>query len=236
MNGTSSISEILVALSVVLFVSSSLLGQERLYVNNSLENCKKSKATHYKLVTESEKLYSVELYDMMSHLKMKGTSLDSMGNMFHGDFEFYHRNGIIESRGKYFEGSKVGLWERYSSQGKALAERNYAAFDTSRMAYLFVDEMPYFEGGKETFRTFLKQRLRPLVEEAVKGGKTPEIEFSFIVTQRGLIEELEITHGIDPYWDTAALELLQNLPRWMPGKNKGEEVRVWIKVPMELSL
>jgi hypothetical protein len=188
----------------------------------------------YMKVNKGQNTYNVEAYDRSDRLKMKGRSLDPKGQVWHGSFEFYHPNGKIESKGQYLDGAKVGIWERFDMNGKPLAERMYAAFDPKNMAYIYVDQMPRFDGGEKKFSEFLKHKWMDLVNDGVFLEKGGQIELSFIVTERGSIENLELTKGISAEWDAKALNLLTVLPDWIPGKNQGENVRVGVSLLIEL--
>ncbi len=188
----------------------------------------------YMKVQKGQDHYDLELYDRDDHLRMKGFSEDAKGRVWHGNFEFYHTNGTLESKGNYLDGLKVGVWERYDANGKPLAERMYAAFDPKAMAYFYVDQMPRFDGGEKKFSEFLKHKWMDLVNDGVFLEKGGQIELSFIVTERGSIENLELTKGISAEWDAKALNLLTVLPDWIPGKNQGENVRVGVSLLIEL--
>ena len=162
-----------------------------IWVNNAFTECNKSEASHYMVVEAMVESYSLAMYDTQGNLKMKGGSLDADGNTFHGDFEFYHSNGKLESKGRYIHDAKVDVWERYDSRGKTLAERYYAAFDARHMAYTYVDEMPRFEGGRKNFSNFLKQKISPLVNQTEFRENAPNLEVGFVVKEDGTIEGIE---------------------------------------------
>lgn len=226
---------LIVLLSLFFFSLSAVAQKEKTWLDNSLSICKKGKATHYLTVEPASKHFQIELYDLNHQLKMKGKSRDAKGEIFHGPCEFYHSNGKIESKGNYVDDSKVGIWERYDQQGNRLAERRYAAFNSKKMAYTYVDEMPVFEGGEENFKLFLKQKLSSVVNPTEFASKQQDIELGFVVSERGLIENLEFIKGYTPEWDVAALEELNAMPSWIPGKNAGENVRVYVRLPLDLS-
>ena len=206
--------------------------KEKFWLNNSLQHCKKKDATHYMLITACTKEFHLEMFDMEGRLKMIGTSDDERGETFHGYFEFYHDNGMMESKGNYLEDHKVGIWERYDQKGNRLAERMYAAYNPVKHAFFYVDEMPMYEGGNENFLNFLKQKLEPLVNETEHASEGVDIELGFVVSERGLIEGIELVKGLDESWDEQALKELQRLPLWVPGKKSGENVRVWMQLAL----
>lgn len=209
--------------------------KEKYWLDNSLELCKKKDASHYMLITACSKEYHLEMFDIEGRLKMIGTSNDSRGEVFEGYFEFYHDNGMVESKGHYLEDYKVGVWDRFDMQGNRLAERMYAAYNPGKNAFFYVDEMPMYEGGNENFLNFLKQKLEPLVNDNEIAQNEATVELGFVVSENGFLEGVELVKGLDAEWNDRALNELQAMPHWLPGKKSGENVRVWMQLAVNLS-
>ena len=185
-------------------------------------------------VAQGQGAYELKVFDKSDKLKMKGQSLDPKGTIWHGPFEFYHSNGKIESSGLYQEGAKVGMWQRFDGEGNPLAERVYAAFDPKTMAYFYVDQMPEYKGGEKKFSEFLKLKWKDLVIESVFLEKDSPLELTFIVDEKGSVMNPRFTQGVSAEWDAKALNLLTAIPDWIPGKNQGENVRVKVRLLIEL--
>jgi hypothetical protein len=206
----------------------------QIWIDNSLKPCKKGQATMYMKVAQSTGAFELEVFDKSHNRIMKGQSLDPKGTVWNGSFEFYHPDGKIESRGLYQEGAKVGVWERFDSKGNQLAERMYAAFDHKSMAYFYVDQMPVYRGGEKKFQEFLKLSWKEIVNDNVFLEKDGPLELSFIVTEKGSVVNPRFTQGVSAEWDAKALNLLTVIPDWIPGKNQGENVRVKVRLLIEL--
>jgi hypothetical protein len=209
--------------------------KDKIWLDHNLEECKRSKAVRYMEVTPDGDTYVLHMYTLDKELCMKGAAVDRLGRKWEGNFEFYHANGTLESKGHYVAHTKVGLWERYDLRGNRLAERTYAAYDTQRSAYTYVDEMPLYDGGNKNFKDFLKQKLTTLVYNTEPGGNDLTLELGFVVSEDGTLSGVEFTKGLDPDWDVAALNELKTLPSWLPGKKSGDPVRVFVRVPIDLS-
>jgi len=187
---------VLVTLSLSLLLGASAFAQktEKLWLDNSLKSCKKSKATHYITMGEAvNDSYAVTLHRMDGSVKMEGISKKSDGSVLDGKSSFFHPNGQLESQGAYMAGKKVGLWERWDKYGKPLAERSYASFDPSSLAYTYVDIMPNFEGGEEKFRELLKHQISSHVTEDRLGDK--EYQVSFVISEEGDIQGMKMRDG-----------------------------------------
>ncbi len=82
----------------------------------------------YKLVLTKteENLYEGEILDYMDQLKASGSYMKIGKNYLEdGVFVYFFPSGIVESRGEFVKGIKVGTWERYDSTGKRKADRYY---------------------------------------------------------------------------------------------------------------
>lgn len=70
-------------------------------------------------------LFVGKAVDAEGRLRAEGRFLDSQLEEEHGEFIFYHGNGHVESRGRYENGQKVGVWERFDPFGGRLPDRLY---------------------------------------------------------------------------------------------------------------
>ena len=102
-------------------------------------------------------------------------------------------------------------------------------------AYIAVEEMPEFPGGDTALRNFLSNTVRYPMETAEKGiqGK---VFVKFVVEADGSISNVKIERGIYPILDAEAVRVIQKMPRWSPGRQKGKPVRVSFTVPVNFIL
>ncbi len=70
-------------------------------------------------------LYVGKAYDAEGRLLAEGRFRDAGLKEMHGDFIYYHVNGQVESRGRFENGRKIGVWERFDTEGRPMAERVY---------------------------------------------------------------------------------------------------------------
>ncbi|NNC82061.1 MAG: hypothetical protein HKN79_00650 [Flavobacteriales bacterium] len=221
-------------MALLVIVTLSTQAQQAMWRDQALRPCKKKDAQLYVKTTPADQAYRLEMFDLEGRLKMIGKATDERGERFQGYFEFYHDNGKLESKGHYLNNHKIGIWERFDSRGNRLAERMYAAFNPVKQAFFYVDKMPEYEAGTENFLDFLKLKLKPLVEDGGSAQKGETIEIGFVVSEQGRIEDIEMVKGLNDEWDEKALNVLQALPKWVPGRNSGEKVRVWIQLAVTL--
>lgn len=72
-------------------------------------------------------LFVGKAYDAEGRLLAEGRFRDAALKEMHGDFIYYHVNGKVESRGRFENGRKIGVWERFDTEGRPMAERVYDA-------------------------------------------------------------------------------------------------------------
>jgi protein TonB len=58
----------------------------------------------------------------------------------------------------------------------------------------------------------------------------------FVVDKDGGISNARIARGVDPSLDQEALRVVNNLPKWKPGMQRGKPVRVSYTVPINFQL
>ncbi|MFZ1688160.1 MAG: hypothetical protein WAU70_12095 [Flavobacteriales bacterium] len=77
--------------------------------------------------------FSVRVVDANGTLRMTGSYADANLTIPNGPFAYFYDNGAIESSGSFSKGSKSGTWERYTDQGRRLADREYSGLDVDRL-------------------------------------------------------------------------------------------------------
>lgn len=97
------------------------------------------------------------------------------------------------------------------------------------------EEMPQFPGGPQALFDYLSKNLNYPVD-AEKNGIQGRVIANFVVERDGSISNVNVTKSVDPLIDNEAIRLLQSMPRWTPGKQKGKEVRVKYTVPVTFRL
>lgn len=105
----------------------------------------------------------------------------------------------------------------------------------SNRVYDVVEHMPSFPGGISGLRTYLNQNIRyPAVaqENCVQG----RVVVSFVVGKDGHISDVTVLRSVDPSLDKEAIRVVRNMPRWTPGKQGGELVKVRYNVPVSFRL
>ena len=95
--------------------------------------------------------------------------------------------------------------------------------------------MPQFPGGPEALMQFLSQNVK-YPKEAYEKNVQGRVIASFVVEKDGSITEAVIRKSIDPLLDAEALRVIGSMPKWEPGMQNGEAVRVKYTVPITFKL
>ena len=98
-----------------------------------------------------------------------------------------------------------------------------------------VEEMPEFPGGMAECLKFLSKNIKypPIAQE---NGVQGRVIVQFVVNQDGSIVDPVVVRSVDPYLDKEALRVIQMMPKWKPGKQRGKAVRVKYTVPVTFKL
>jgi len=96
--------------------------------------------------------------------------------------------------------------------------------------YLAVDEMPKFQGGY-SFQDWIKGHTK-YPQIAAENGISGKVIVQFAVNSRGEIVDIVVVRSIDPSLDREAVRVISSSPRWSPGRQRGQAVKVQFNVPV----
>ena len=97
--------------------------------------------------------------------------------------------------------------------------------------YDVVEQMPQYPGGKDKLRQYLAMSIR-YPKEAEMAGVQGRVIGSFIVEKDGSLTGARIEKSVDKSLDAEALRIINEMPKWTPGMQDGEPVRVKCLVPI----
>jgi TonB family protein len=105
----------------------------------------------------------------------------------------------------------------------------------SEEIFFIVEEMPEFPGGEQALRQFISNSIDyPKVAQGK--GIQGKVYVTFVVTKDGNVANATIARGVDPSLDSEALRVVNSLPKWKPGKQRGQAVNVSYTVPINFKL
>ena len=71
---------------------------------------------------------------------------------------------------------------------------------------------------------------------AQENGIQGKVYVTFVVGKDGSVFNAQVARGVDPSLDKEALRVVNRLPKWKPGKQRGKPVRVSYTVPINFQL
>lgn len=101
--------------------------------------------------------------------------------------------------------------------------------------YSEVENLPSFPGGIKAFGEFLGKNIN-YPEEARKNNIQGRVFCTFVVEKDGGLSDIKVVRGIGAGCDAEAVRVLALSPKWNPGMQKGEAVRVSYTVPISFQM
>ena len=97
--------------------------------------------------------------------------------------------------------------------------------------YIVVDQMPEFPSGDKGLYEFIADNIK-YPAEAKEEGLKGRVFVNFIVEPDGSVSDIRVLRGIGGGCDEEAVRVVESLPRFKPGMQDGEAVRVSYTVPI----
>jgi protein TonB len=95
--------------------------------------------------------------------------------------------------------------------------------------------MPSFPGGEAALMQYLSKNIKypPFAEENNIQGR---VICTFVVERDGSVTDIHIAKGVDPSLDKEAIRVVSGMPKWIPGRQNGQSVRVKYTLPVTFRL
>lgn len=101
--------------------------------------------------------------------------------------------------------------------------------------FVVVENQPEFPGGSTAMMKFLGDNIKyPVI--AQENGIQGRVICNFVVERDGSITDVQVVRGVDPSLDREAVRVIQSMPKWTPGKQRGQPVRVRFTLPVVFRL
>jgi len=100
---------------------------------------------------------------------------------------------------------------------------------------IFVSTMPKFPGGNPELFDFLNSNIK-YPEISVKNNSQGKVIIEFVVEENGEISNIKVLKGVDPFIDAESIRVVNQMPKWIPGKQLDKKVRVRQRLPIKFKL
>ena len=107
--------------------------------------------------------------------------------------------------------------------------------DEQPMSIAMVEQKPEFPGGEAAMYKWLSDNIvypSAASEEGVQGRVVVE----FVVDRDGSITNVKVVRQRHPALDKEALRVIKAMPKWIPGRNNGQPVKVTYTLPVTFKL
>lgn len=101
--------------------------------------------------------------------------------------------------------------------------------------FTVVESMPEFPGGDAARMKFLQENIK-YPQLARESGIQGTVYVTFVVETNGKVTDVKVLRGIGGGCDEEAVRVIQSMPRWVPGKQRGKPVRVQFNMPIRFTL
>ena len=102
-------------------------------------------------------------------------------------------------------------------------------------AFDVVEEMPEFPGGPKALMDYLMENVK-YPKTAFDADIQGRVIAQFVVDKEGTVRDAHIVKSVDPALDAEALRVINNMPKWRPGRQNGKVVNVKYTIPVSFSL
>ncbi len=107
--------------------------------------------------------------------------------------------------------------------------------EAEEQIFTVVEKNPEFPGGAAALMKYLRDNINyPVI--AQENGIQGRVICEFVVNRDGSIVDAKVLRGVDPSLDKEALRVVNSMPKWNPGEQRGKPVRVRFTLPVQFKL
>lgn len=99
----------------------------------------------------------------------------------------------------------------------------------------WTDESPSFPGGEEALRRYINSE-RNYPAEAYRERREGRVMCGFVVDVDGTICNITVQRSTNECFSIEAVRIIENMPKWQPGKVDGRKVPVYYLLPIPFRL
>lgn len=115
-----------------------------------------------------------------------------------------------------------------SAQKTVVSQKNQKVYDVA-------EQMPEYPGGMPAMFEFLQKNMK-YPKDAKKQKVEGRVMVMFVVETDGSISDVKVAKKTFPSLDAEAVRVVQSMPKWTPGRDKGKVVRVQYTLPVSFRL
>jgi TonB family protein len=105
----------------------------------------------------------------------------------------------------------------------------------SKKVYESVEQMPEFPGGLAAMMRYLSENIK-YPPEAAKNNIEGRVVLQFVIDETGQVGDIQVARPVSEELDAEAVRVVKSMPKFEPGRIKGEPVAVWYTLPINFKL
>jgi protein TonB len=104
--------------------------------------------------------------------------------------------------------------------------------DSSNSKIIYSETMPEFPGGLDELMKFIKSNIQYETNKDKRRG-VGTVQVKFIIENDGSINDyIVIVSPLTDYYNQEAIRIVKKMPKWTPGKQNGQPVKVLFTLPI----
>ena len=248
---------------LLLTISTFSFAQKKHWENDANNKIKKKIATRYSTLTKNKPAttYTLKRYNRKTKLLLESvTYLTKKALVKEGGYITYHFNKAIKEKGVFKNNLKDGEWKTYYDNGnkkeillykkgtlvKTIQKYDYNGNEIKNkrqkhddIVYMIVENPAEFPGGGAALMKFLAENTK-YPQEAKDSEIQDRVYISFTVEKDGSINDVKgYEHPEKEVHQSLlkeAIRVVESMPRWKPGSQRGKAVRVKYTVPVNFKI
>jgi len=163
-----------------------------------------------------------------------------------GKYKEWYESGQIQRDIDYTEGEwngkRLTYWDNGNPKridslvmGKLIYSKCFK-YNGKEMSYQYDYEiMPEFKGGEDKMSKFIQRHVKYPMKSYEK-GISGKVYVNFIVNKDGSLSDVNVLRGVNLEYDHEAIRLVRSMPKWNPGYQDGDFIRVAYVLPINFTL
>lgn len=151
------------------------------------------------------------------------------------DEEIKPQEELAESKVQISVATVEGTDDKNGADIADLEQQKAAAEAAENKIFEIVEQSPQFPGGDQALRKYLEENLKyPVI--AQENGIEGRVYVTFVIDKNGDISDIQVRRSPDASLGKEAIRVVQSMPKWIPGKQNGRNVRVYFTLPVNFRL
>lgn len=101
--------------------------------------------------------------------------------------------------------------------------------------FWFIEKEPEFSGGFKALQRYIATNAI-YTEKARNDSVSGKVFVNFWIEKDGSISEARVLKGLHPDLDSISIAIIESMPKWIPGANRGQPIKRQYNLPIRFEL